>query len=116
MTDFDPTKPHDLTSIKLATTNYWLGSMGVELGQSYSGGGELNGIITRIQMQPAGYVVLTIKQTQGPPEQIGRDAFALLWGNGMITEVRRDVPVPEVAQPTNAQEKARERVAKAVTQ
>jgi hypothetical protein len=116
MTDFDPSKPHDLTSIKLAQTNYWLGSMGVELRQSYSGGGELNGIITRIQMMPAGYVVLTINQTQGPPEQIGKDAYALLWGNGMITEVRRETPVEEVAAPTNAQEKARERVAKAVQQ
>jgi hypothetical protein len=116
MTEFDPTKPHDLTSIKLPTTNYWLGGMGVELGQSYSAGGNLNGLVTRIQMQPAGYVVLTIKQTQGPPEQIGRDAYALLWGNGMITEVLREVPVPEVAQPTSAQEKARERAAKAVPQ
>jgi hypothetical protein len=116
MDDFDPTKPHDLTSIKLPSPNYWLGGMGLNVGQAYTAGGELNGVITRIQMMPAGYVVLTISQTQGPPEQIGKDAHALVWGNGMITEVRRELPVEEVAAPTNAQEKARERVAKAVQQ
>lgn len=116
MTDFDPSKPHDLTSIKLATPNYWLGGQGIELGQSYSGGGLLNGTITRIQMFPAGYVALTVRQTQGPQDQIGRDAFVLMWGNGMLTEVKREEVVPEAVQPTNAQEKARERVAKAVQQ
>jgi hypothetical protein len=116
MTDFDPSKPHDLTSIKLPTTNYWLGGMGINVGQSYTAGGELNGVVTRIRMMPAGYILLTINQTQGPQEQIGKDAFALLWGNGMITEVRREEPVPELVAPTNAQEKARERVAKAVQQ
>lgn len=114
MTDFDPTIPHDLSLVQFRDPHQSLGmTYSASLGGAYSAG-TVSGVITRLQLMPGGYVVASVKRTQGAPDDIGSEVRVVFGGwidAEFVAPARAAAPV---AGPTAAQEKARERAAKAV--
>lgn len=113
MTDFDPSIPHDLSLVTFRDPQQGLSmTYGATLGASYSAG-NTSGQISRMQLMPGGYIVATVRRTQGRVEEIGTETRVLM--NGWVSA--EFVPVAVVREekgPTAAQERARERAAKAV--
>lgn len=114
MSDFDPSVPHDLSSVVFRDPHQSLGmTYSANLGNAYSGG-KISGNITRLQLMPGGYVLATVRRTQGAPDDIGREILVVMGGWISAEFVPGVKEAPAVAGPTAAQEKARERAAKAV--
>lgn len=114
MSEFDPSVPHDLSLVQFRDPHQSLGmTYSASLGSAYSAG-SVSGIIKRLQLMPGGYVLATVKRTQGAPDDIGSEV-RVVFGGWIDAEFVAPARVSAaVAGPTAAQEKARERAAKAV--
>lgn len=113
MTDFDPSIPHDLSLVTFRYPIQGLGmTHGATLGASYSDG-FTSGQISRLQLMPGGYIVATVRRSQGRAEEIGSETRVLLnaWVSAEFVPV---AVVREEKGPSAAQERARERAAKGV--
>jgi hypothetical protein len=114
MTDFDPTIPHDLSLVQFRDPHQSLGmTYSASLGGAYSAG-TVSGLITRLQLMPGGYVVASVRRTQGAPDDIGSEVRVVFGGWIDAEFVPAAKAVREEKGPTAAQERARERAAKAV--
>lgn len=114
MSEFDPSVPHDLSLVLFRDPHQSLGmTYSASLGGAYSAG-STSGLISRLQLMPGGYVIATVRRTQGAPDDIGSEVRVVFGGWIDAEFVPAVKAAPVAAGPTAAQEKARERAAKAV--